>query len=132
LTRTGVTAAVGPVDTAVVIEFGTVGRRQEAVFQSELAAGAPIEAAAHAAGLDPRRIPVRLAHAAPEILAGIPHTQLVEWEREDRIPTGTAAIAQATRTPVPVASRPSNRSRPSHAPSHSQLSLAPDIDGPAR
>ena len=90
-------------------------RRQDDVFRSELAAGASIEAAARVAGLDPRRIPVRLATVAPAILAGIPHKQLVEWEREHRIPTGTAAIAAGDASGPSVASRPSNPSRLSHA-----------------
>jgi hypothetical protein len=130
VTRTRATAAARPVDTSVLPRADE--RRQDDVFRSELAAGASIEAAARAAGLDPRRIPVRLARVAPAILAGIPHKQLVEWEREDRIPTGTAAIVPMTRRAASTASRPSNPSRLSHVLSDSQLSLDLDIDGPAR
>ena len=132
MTRTGATAAAGAVDTAVFPVFRADERRQDEVFRSEFAADASIEAAARAAGLDPRRIPVRLARVAPAILAGIPHKKLVEWEREARIPPGTAAIAAVTQRAPSTASRPSNPSRRSHAASHSQLSLDLDIDAPTR
>ncbi len=77
-------------------------------------------------------IPVRLARVAPAILAGVPHKQLVEWEREDRIPAGTAAIARVSRSAAATASSQSSPSRLRHALSHSQLSLDLGIDGSAR
>lgn len=131
MTRAGAAGAEGPADTPM-FHVRADERRQDDIFRSQLAGGASIETAARAAGLDPRRIPVRLARVAPGILAGIPHKQLVEWEREDRIPPSTAAIAAVTQRGPSAASRPSNPSRPDHAVSHSQLSLDLDIEGPTR
>jgi uncharacterized protein DUF3631 len=81
----------------------TVGTSPEIAsrFAEKIAAGRSASEAASDVGLDPRRIPVALARYAPEILDGIPHNLANEWEREGRVPPGTAAL---------VAERQSHRS----------------------
>jgi hypothetical protein len=118
----------GPVETAMFRMFRAEESRQVDVFRAQVAAGASTEVAARAAGLDPQRIPVRLATAAPEILAGIPHKQLVDWEGEGRIPRGTAALGRHTESIAATDPLRTNAARPSHPASHPQLSLEPFTD----
>jgi hypothetical protein len=72
--------------------FQAEEQRQDAVFSLALRAGRTVSEAATEAGLDPNRIPVRLAQFAPEILSGIPVKTLALWEAEGRIPPGATAL----------------------------------------
>lgn len=89
------------VDTSMFQVFRVEEQRQDEIFRERLAAGAPVDDAARAAGLDPRRIPVRLAPDAPEILGDTTHRQLLQWEQEGRIPVGIASLAQTAQDVLP-------------------------------
>jgi hypothetical protein len=71
----------------------TARDRQDGIFLARLDAGDDHTTAAIAAGFDPRRIPVRLAEHAPDILGESPEFY-EKLERENRVPPGTAALAR--------------------------------------
>jgi Protein of unknown function (DUF3631) len=124
------TTAERPMDTPMFQVFRADEPRQDEFFRERLAAGAPVEAAARAAGFDPRRIPVRLAPDAPEILDGISRAHLAQWEREGRIPSGTAALNRTIRPTVTDQPPTDSSRRPLQPASPLGLAFAPVTDRP--
>lgn len=69
----------------------------DARFAERMNSGDCVEKAAVAAWLNPRRIPIRLASIAPEILRGGSVEFYKKMEKEGRVPPGTAELARSLK-----------------------------------